>query len=420
LINLQWLQKRGWLAELPTLEGGDPELLRRESLDRAFQAFQKAADAYDRRAYDRFVQEHADWLSDYAMYAALRDEFGGSNWQQWPEPLRDRHEAALTAARMRLFEGVERVQFEQYVFFAQWQELRRYAKSRGVILFGDMPIFVACDSADVWACRDYFDLDAEGQARVVAGVPPDYFSEVGQRWGNPHYRWDVMEADGFRWWVARLSSQLELYDWVRIDHFRGFEAYWEIPAAEPTAINGRWVKAPGEALLCALFDTVNGQGLPLVAENLGIITAEVEALRERFDIPGMLILQFAFDGGTDNPYLPVNHTENNVVYTGTHDNDTTLSWYESLSDEQREKCWQLLGGGERAMPDALIESAFSSPTRLAIFPMQDILGLGAGYRMNTPGTVGGANWRWRFEWSQLSPERSIWLSRQSRIHDRIP
>ena len=240
-----------------------------------------------------------------------------------------------------------------------------------MILFGDIPIFVAGDSPHVWARQKDFDLDPSGQPRVVAGVPPDYFSATGQRWGNPHYRWERMEANGFAWWLDRFRSQLALYDWVRIDHFRGFiEAYWEIPAASATAMEGRWVQAPGEALLATLIASVGNGNLPLIAENLGIITPEVEALRERFNIPGMLILQFAFDGFPGNPYLPHNHTPNNVVYTGTHDNDTTLSWLKDLTLGQREHVYRYLGGPSAEMPEALVQCALASVAKLAMLPMQ--------------------------------------------------
>lgn len=420
LINLEWLQEHGWLPVRTPPPGDECARSYRSScLSEAFSGFMKAATAYYRRAYIEFVQAHDWWLSDYALYAALRDEFDRQPWQKWSMPLRDREPEALEAARLRLSEKIEYVKFEQFVFYRQWQELRDYARAQGVILFGDMPIFVASDSADVWAYRDYFDLEDDGQPRVVAGVPPDYFSKTGQRWGNPHYHWNRMEVDGFRWWIERLRSQLELYDWVRIDHFRGFQAYWEIPAGEETAINGRWIKAPGQALLNTLFDAFDGNGLPLVAENLGIITPEVEALREEFNIPGMLILQFAFDGGPDNPYLPHNHCGNEVVYTGTHDNDTTLSWYEGLPKEQQRKIYEYLGNPDVPMPRALTECALASVARLAMLPMQDIMGLGHGHRMNTPGTLGGGNWRWRFEWDQLTSETAIWLSRQVRKFDRI-
>ncbi|MGZ8242460.1 4-alpha-glucanotransferase [Methylomagnum sp.] len=420
LIDLQWLAERGWLPSGESWGGKlAPNQRRALGLRMAFESFKQSPEDGYWRAYGEFVERHHGWLSDYALFMVLREELGYRPWQAWPAPIRERQPSALEAAHLRLAESIARVKFEQFVFFQQWAELREYARQRGVLLFGDIPIFIASDSADVWAQQEYFDLTAEGQARVVAGVPPDYFSATGQRWGNPHYNWAKMEADGFRWWLERFRSQLALYDWIRIDHFRGFEAYWEIPAESETAMQGRWVKAPGEALLNALFKAMDGAGLPLVAENLGIITEEVEALRNQFDIPGMLILQFAFDGGPGNPYLPHNHTANNVVYTGTHDNDTTLSWYESLTPEQQGHVYQYLGNPDRQMPWTLVQSALASVAKLAILPMQDILGLGKGHRMNAPGTVEG-NWRWRFAWDQLSEQKVAEFAQMIRLYGRHP
>ncbi|WP_434101578.1 4-alpha-glucanotransferase [Methylocaldum gracile] len=422
MIDLKWLSDRGWLPAPPDSIGEISVAdYRFRCLKQAFGSFQACLQSEYRTAYDEFVKKQNWWLSDYALFIALREELGSKAWQEWPNAIRDREPAALEAARLRLADRIAQVEFEQFVFFEQWTELRRYAKRRGVMLFGDMPIFVAGDSAEVWACRECFDLTETGYARVVAGVPPDYFSATGQRWGNPHYNWEHMKATGFRWWLDRFRSQLALYDWVRIDHFRGFEAYWEIPAESETAIHGRWVKAPGDALLETVFATLNGSGLPLVAENLGIITPEVESLRNRFDIPGMLILQFAFDGGDDNPYLPHNHTENNVVYTGTHDNDTTLSWYENLSEEQRHRvCEYLLdhcGDNKVGMPQSLVRCALASVARLAVIPMQDVLELGHGHRMNTPGTIAD-NWQWRFSWEQLTERKAEKLAEWVRDHGR--
>jgi 4-alpha-glucanotransferase len=283
------------------------------------------------------------------------------------------------------------------------------------MMFGDMPIFVAYDSADVWAQRHYFALDESGRPEVVAGVPPDYFSETGQRWGNPHYHWDTMQNDGFRWWHDRLRTQLELFDLIRIDHFRGFEAYWEIPASAETAIDGHWVKAPGEALFNSIREKLGS--LPLVAEDLGIITPEVDGLRRQFGLPGMKILQFAFDGDPNNPYLPHNHEEDFLVYTGTHDNDTTLGWFVDSPQHIKDRVLDYLGMPQDYMPWPLIRCAFASVACLAMIPMQDVLGLGGKYRMNTPGTTEG-NWQWRFDWQQVPVELSANLNHLVHLYGR--
>ncbi|HHJ39679.1 MAG: 4-alpha-glucanotransferase [Methylothermaceae bacteria B42] len=399
LINLQWLVEQGWLDPEKTCIKALSVAAREECLKQAFQAFNEAKDSEQQEAYQKFIRFHHYWLEDFALFMALKASFKNQAWWDWPESYRDRNPAAIEEVCRQLADEVRRIQFEQFVFFQQWKELRHYAHQHGVLLFGDMPIFVAADSADVWARREYFLLDEEGHPTVVAGVPPDYFSETGQRWGNPHYNWRKMQEDGFAWWIERMHTQLELFDWIRIDHFRGFEAYWEIPANSMTAIKGRWVEAPGEALLEAIYEKFGA--LPLVAENLGIITPEVEAMRKKFGIPGMLILQFAFEGGTENPYLPHNHTQDNVVYTGTHDNDTTLSWFELLNAHQQDYVVDYLAHPQVSMPYSLVLSAMQSVAKLAVIPMQDILGLGQGHRMNTPGTIEG-NWQWRFSWDQVS------------------
>ena len=419
LISLENLVERGWLeASALVPDGESPLAQRRRLLDMAFGGF-KTAGGLQSEAFAAFRAQHQVWLSDFSLYMALRSENQGKSWQDWPSELRSRNPSALDAARARLEAAIAQIEFEQCLFFEQWHALRRYANERGVLFFGDVPIFVAGDSADVWANQSEFDLLPDGQPRVVAGVPPDYFSETGQRWGNPHYRWDVMSEGGFTWWLDRFKTQFDLFDWVRIDHFRGFEAYWEIPATSKTALGGHWVKAPGEALLETLFARHGGGRLPLIAENLGIITPEVEALRERFGIPGMLILQFAFDGGPQNPYLPHNHDPNNVVYTGTHDNDTTVSWFEDLSGEQKAQVYRTLGNPASVMPDVLNQAALASVARLAILPMQDVLALGKGHRMNTPGTTEG-NWQWRFCFDQINDQKTAQLAAWVRLHGRHP
>jgi len=369
-------------------------------LDKALKNLKRPQAAPQRRAFETYCTAQAYWLEDFALYCALRARYKGRPWWTWPAAVRDREPPALQAATADLADAFNRTRLEQFLVAGQFAELREYAHGRGVRLFGDMPIFVAHDSADVWMHRSYFKLDADGQPSVVAGVPPDYFSANGQRWGNPHYDWVRLQSDDFRWWQDRLATELERFDLVRIDHFRGFEACWEIPAAEPTAINGRWAPVPGDALFASLRTRFGN--LPLVAEDLGIITPEVTALRHRHGLPGMLVLQFAFDGKPDNPYLPRQHIEDAVVYTGTHDNDTTLSWFTGLSASAQRAVLDTLKTSE-PMPRALVQAALNSVARLAMLPMQDVLELGAGQRMNTPGTTTG-NWKWRFRWKQLSGE----------------
>ncbi|MDH3900387.1 MAG: 4-alpha-glucanotransferase, partial [Gammaproteobacteria bacterium] len=369
-----------------------------DCLQQARAGFDRHADPAAKQARADFREQHVDWLADYALYQAIRQAHDQHAWPDWPAPLRNRHKAALDRARKAYADSIEQICFEQFLFFTQWYALRDYAHQHGVVLFGDIPIFVAHDSADVWSHRELFSTDRQGNADVVAGVPPDYFSETGQRWGNPLYRWDRLAADDFNWWLKRVRNQLELFDIIRLDHFRGFEQYWEIPAQEETAINGRWVAAPGAALFARLAEEFGD--LPLVAEDLGTITPEVEAMRLRFGLPGMKILQFAFDGNPDNPYLPHNHESLSVVYTGTHDNDTTLGWYEARDQDAKQAVLDYLGNPPDPMPWPVIRAAFASVARLAIVPFQDILALGSEHRMNMPGTTEG-NWEWQFDWHEV-------------------
>ncbi|QIK76642.1 4-alpha-glucanotransferase [Nocardioides piscis] len=355
----------------------------------------ESAAALDERQQDAFgawCVAQADWLAPYVEFMAIRETQDLAAWQSWPQPLRDREPAAVAEVVAPLADRVQALRFEQWVFAVQWERLRDYAASKGVLLFGDLPIFVSLDSADVWASRESFQLDEQGHPFTVAGCPPDYFAADGQRWGNPHYDWDAMAADGFGWWRRRIARQRELFDLVRIDHFRGFEAAWHVPAEAETAREGQWVRGPGADLLSALVETA-GAG-SLVAEDLGTITPEVEALLAQFGLPGMKVLQFAFDGERDNPYLPARHGEQSVVYTGTHDNDTTLGWWEQLDEESRERVRSSLADPTEPMPWALVRLALQSTARLSVIPAQDLLGLGSEGRMNTPGTADG-NWDWQ-------------------------
>jgi 4-alpha-glucanotransferase len=412
-ISTEPLAAAGWLDAAPPPRTAAEQ---GEMIGRACEGFMRRAGETERREYAEFVAANAYWLEDYALYAVLREVHGHVSWVDWPAPLRDREAAALAEARQQHDPALKRVRFEQFLFDRQWQALKRYAHDKGVLLFGDLPIFVAHDSADVWAQRGYFQLDAGGRPTVVAGVPPDYFSATGQRWGNPHYRWERMQQDGFRWWVERFRSQFRLFDLVRIDHFRGFEAYWEIPAEQDTAMKGRWVEAPGDALFEVLhrhFDP-----LPVVAEDLGVITDKVEALRLRHGFPGMKILQFAFEGGPANPYLPHNHQALSVVYTGTHDNDTTLGWYRAQEETVRRYVEEYLHTDE-PMPWPLIRAALGSVAVLAVIPLQDVLGLGSEHRMNTPGKPDG-NWHWRFSWDQIGGGAAAHMHRLCELYGRLP
>ncbi len=411
LISLEPVLNQGWVD----IEAAST-LNKQAALKEAWRGFQQIASAEEQNNLNRFIADQKYWLEDYVLFQALHDEWH-QPWWQWPDNLRVCEPGALAEARARLRDEIGYLRFEQYLFFSQWLELKAYANEQGVELFGDMPIFVAHDSAEVWAKPQLFDLKENGMPRVVAGVPPDYFSETGQRWGNPLYRWDVMQSDGFAFWLDRLKTQHLLFDLLRIDHFRGFEAYWEIPAEEPNAINGLWVLAPGEALFERLKE-VYGDKLLLVAEDLGIITPEVEALRQKFALPGMKIMQFAFSGESDNPYLPFNHTVDSVVYTGTHDNDTTLGWYTSLDDDTRAYVDEYLGRPKEVMPWPLIRCTLASAAELAIIPMQDLLALGGEHRMNLPGTTEG-NWLWRFNWDQVEEDLAERVERRIAMYGRL-
>jgi 4-alpha-glucanotransferase len=386
-------------------------------LQKAAHRFRATAAAERRTAFADFCDRQASWLNDYAIYRALRQHFGDQSWNRWPVEIRRREEAALRHWGEQLAGPIYEEKYAQFVFFEQWFALKEYANSRGVRILGDIPIFVALDSADVWANPHLFHLDAEGEPTRVAGVPPDYFSKNGQRWGNPLYRWESMVADGFAWWLARFRWNLAQTDWVRIDHFRGFEACWSIPAEEETAINGRWESVPGADLFRALADALGK--VPIIAEDLGVITPEVEALRDHFGFPGMKILQFAFGSGADNLYLPHNLPRNCVIYSGTHDNDTTAGWWDALDRQGRDAVRAYLGSGGREIAWDLIRLAMASVADLCIFPLQDVLGLGSAARLNTPGRPDG-NWTWRFPPRTLTPELQRRLAELCRIYGRHP
>ena len=369
-----------------------------------------------RTADFRHFCNSTSWLHDFALFMALKRHFHNRSWNSW-----SKEASHITAEGYRKYsqEFSHEIAVQKYLqwqFSQQWQELRRYANQRGIAVVGDIPIFVAHDSADIWSHRELYLLDAQGNPTVVAGVPPDYFSSTGQRWGNPHYDWDAMEQGGYQWWLERFKTTFELFDIVRIDHFRGFEAAWQVPAKAKTARKGVWAKGPGQKLFDALHAALGP--LPIIAEDLGVITPEVEALRDRNNFPGMKILQFAFDVGPANPYLPHNHTKNMVVYTGTHDNDTTRGWYDSISEAERCEMNAYLGSAGDDPVGDLIRAALMSVADMAIIPFQDLLRLGNVARMNLPGTAFG-NWQWRFSWDMVQHELAASVRSQVERYGRI-
>ncbi len=365
----------------------------------------------DDAGFAAFCSEEAHWLDDYALFMAIKNEQRHKAWYHWPESYRWRDEETLKQFSREHANALRDIRWQQYQLHQHWQELRAKAEARDIRLFGDMPIFVAHDSADVWSCPRRFLLNDQGQPTWVTGVPPDYFSETGQRWGNPHYDWDYHRQEGFQWWLARLNHHFRWFDLVRIDHFRGLQAVWMIPAHEQTAENGHWEEVPGDALLTALREGIDP--LPLVAEDLGIITPEVKALKKKYHLPGMAVLQFAFDHFEDNPHKPANIEPDCVAYTGTHDNDTTLGWYRSLDEHTRHLVRDTLHLQPGDDPvDAMISTLFQTRANLAIAPMQDFLKLGSEARMNTPGVANG-NWRWRLQPQALSiPDLPAHIFRQ--------
>jgi 4-alpha-glucanotransferase len=371
-------------------------------LEKAGRNFSAGAREDLRPAFEEFGQDQAHWLDDYALFRALKERYRGAPYLEWPEELVRRAPAALDRARRELSTQIDQVRFGQFLLFRQGARTKAHARARGVRLIGDLPFFVSPDSSDVWANPELFLLDSRRRPRVVAGVPPDYFSAQGQLWGNPIYDWDALAARGYRWCIDRVRALLAHVDAIRLDHFRGFAAAWHIPAGAPTAQSGRWMPGPGADFFGAVQKALGG--LPFIAEDLGLITPDVSALRDGFHVPGTRVLQFAFDGHSDNPYLPDNYVPNTVVYTGTHDNPTTRGWYEDLPDAERGNLWRYLKGAAGTSAEAapaLLRLVWSSVAALAIAPLQDVLNLGKEARMNQPGSAQG-NWRWRVTDDMLS------------------
>ena len=425
LVDLRQLHEAGWLQD-EDLEP-DPAFevcrvdypsvirFRIERLRRAAKRFFTGAPRDLRMAYDAFCADSRSWLDDYALFRALDTAFGGIAWQEWPAPLARYDGQALQDAARQYAGESDFWKFCQWCFSEQWAGLKSYANDRGIEIIGDVPIFVALHSADVWSHPDLFDLDAAGYPYFVSGVPPDPFSAEGQRWGNPLYRWPAHASQNYHWWVERMQAATRLYDLVRIDHFRGFESFWEIPADAETAVEGCWQPGPRTALFEELRRRLGE--LRFIAEDLGIITAEVNSLRKGAGLPGMRILQFAFDFNPENPYLPHNFERDTVVYTGTHDNDTTRGWWNSLAEREKDYVRRYLGINGDSVSRDMIRAAWASVAAFAIAPMQDVLGLDSANRMNRPGQ-GQGSWEWRFSWSQVESWHAGFLDELTRLYAR--
>jgi 4-alpha-glucanotransferase len=377
-------------------------------LKKACENFKAKASPVQQREFSAFCESKASWLEDYALFMALKDSFGGVSWNNWEPEIAHRKPEAVEKWRQELNDEIYYYKYVQFEFFRQWTELKRYANLRDIKIIGDIPIYVAHDSSDVWSHSETFCLDEEtGEPALMAGVPPDYFSSTGQLWGNPVYNWEKLQANNFQWWVQRFEAIFDYVDVTRIDHFRGFDAYWAVKRGQENAIEGEWIQAPGIALLEVINEKFGN--LPIIAEDLGVITPEVEALRDRFEFPGMKILQFAFGAGPGDPFLPFNYQRNCVVYTGTHDNDTTVGWFNQLQHYERDEVYRYLGCIDpQGIHWSLIRMGWSSIANLAVVPFQDLLGLGTDARMNFPGKAEG-NWGWRYR-----PEALNW-----EVRDRL-
>ncbi len=384
-------------------------------LREAFKLFKENSEKKIKNEYRRFVEESKFWIDDYAFFMALKDHFGGKSLAQWNIDIKTRQEDAMATYRQELDDQIKFYYFVQYAFFTQWQALKKYANDREISIIGDIPLYVAADSSDSWAKTHLFDYDHDLNPITVAGVPPDYFSVTGQLWGNPIYKWNVHQQNGFAWWIERVRANLVLYDIVRIDHFRGLAAYWAVPFGEDTAINGQWIEAPGKDLMQAIINALGNA--PIIAEDLGVITPDVEELRDGFNLPGMKILQFAFDSGEENDFMPHTFVKNCVVYTGTHDNDTTLGQYKSVKPADRKLMKEYFELDTKDPAWSFVKLAWSTVADVAIAPLQDILRLGSQARMNFPGKAAG-NWMWRFKKGDLNNQHIKELHKITRLYGR--
>jgi 4-alpha-glucanotransferase len=426
LISLERLAEHGWIdgakldgftAASSPVEYDQVFSQKMPVLFEAARNFLHSAPDEARQRFDEFKAKNSWWLDDFVLFDALRARRKLESWQHWPRELARREPSALEKARAELDSDIQVRSALQFAFYEQWQALRQYCAARAIRIVGDVAIFMNYDSADVWTHRELFRLNEKLEPEVVAGVPPDFFSKTGQRWGNPLYRWDVMKEQGYAWWIDRLRWATQNCDYIRLDHFRGFDQFWEIPAADETAINGHWVDGPRDDLFVKLREALGG--LPFFAEDLGYITPEVYALRDRLQIPGMAVLQFGFGDEGAHIYLPHN-SAGKVIYTGTHDNDTVLGWWRSgASEQERRNAEAYLGRPDDGVNWAFIRAAQSAPASLSIIPLQDVLGLGSEARMNTPSLHGG-NWRWRFDQSSLTNDLAAKLARLAEVSDRLP
>ena len=426
LISPELLLKAGLLeqADLSQLPDFNPDRVDYDRVreykyplyQKAYERFAHSENKELQKDYDTFCQDNEDWLADYCLYMALKDEQDGLSWTKWPESLRNLDRQNRIFWEKELKDQIHYQAFLQFMFYTQWHTLKRYANDKGIAIVGDIPIFVSSDGADVWANRRLFQVDTKGYPSSVAGVPPDYFSATGQKWGNPLYDWKEHKKEGYRWWIRRVKHQLDQVDYVRIDHFRGFEAYWEIPADAETAMTGEWKKGPGAELFLTIQKEL-GDDLPIFAEDLGLITPEVTALRDQFGFPGMRILQFAFEGG-ESSFLPHQFdTRNCICYTGTHDNDTTVGWYQHTSDYARDKVRRYMNTDASSVSWDFIRICLGTIARYAIFPVQDLLKVGSDCRMNTPGTA-EHNWEWRFREGSLNSGMAGGLRQMTELFGR--
>ena len=430
LISLERLASHGWIdsAKLPAYSSGTSSDSGPVEYDQVFatkmpllfeagRSFVTSCSESARQRFEHFCSENAWWLNDFVLFDALRAKQKLASWNEWPAELAHREPGALQRARKEFAVDLKIRSALQFAFYEQWRALRRYCSERAIRIVGDVAIFVNYDSADVWMHRELFRLNENLEPDVVSGVPPDFFSKTGQRWGNPLYRWDVMKAQGYEWWIQRLRWATRNCDYIRLDHFRGFDQFWEIPAADPTAINGRWVDGPRDDLFHKLREALGG--LPFFAEDLGYITPEVHALRERLQIPGMAVLQFGFGDEGAHMYLP-HRAGGKVIYTGTHDNDTTVGWFRAgAADHERRNAEAYLGCSEDGIHWGFIRAAQSSVADLCLIPLQDVLGLGSEARMNTPSLHGG-NWKWRLAPGQFTAELTAKLAQLAEVTDRLP